>query len=360
MTENNPETTTEDAGNKSVPAKKTASKKSGSTELTRIHVALLLLVIIIISGGAYLYSRIHVVNQSMQDLAEYTAGNNKAVNDKISALEKNMEQLNAQFQTLNNALTELYQQQPGNNEDWALAEVEYLLIIASHRLLLERDVATALTAMEAAARRLQALGSPDLIPVREQLTADINKLKTVNSVDITGVSIYLADLIERASNLPLKNGVIIGAQESAGPAAQDLEHAGGRGFMNSLWQELKSLVVIKKSGEVKQELLLPGQDYFLYQNLRLELESARLSVLRRDTDNLHSSIALLLDWLEQYFDGSDSGVANVMETLKQMATLKLDPPLPDINSSLETLRAYMRGRENAQSTAGPDPLALAS
>ena len=91
------------------------------------------------------------------------------------------------------ALVSLYQDKRGSNEDWALAEVEYLLIIAMHRLLLEEDVMTALAAMEAADLRLKDLGNPGLLPVRQQLATDINQLRSVNLADIAGMAIYLAD-----------------------------------------------------------------------------------------------------------------------------------------------------------------------
>jgi uroporphyrin-3 C-methyltransferase len=95
-------------------------------------------------------------------------------------------------------------------------------------------------------------------------------------------------------------------------------------------------------------LLLPGEEYFLTQNLRLELESARLSVLRADTGNLRASIVLIKSWLRQYFDTRDSAVINVMETLDQMQLIELKPALPDISSSVETLRAYLRGTANEE------------
>ncbi|MEE9575237.1 MAG: uroporphyrinogen-III C-methyltransferase, partial [Gammaproteobacteria bacterium] len=118
-----------------------------------------------------------------------------------------------------------------------------------------------------------------------------------------------------------------------------------------LWQEIKSLVVIKRSGEVKQALLLPGEEYYLYQNLRLELESARQSVLRSDSLNLRSSIDLILTWTRRYFDTSNSAVINVMETLDKMRSVELKPELPDISSSLESLRAYIRENDSESSVA---------
>ncbi|MCK5499075.1 MAG: uroporphyrinogen-III C-methyltransferase, partial [Gammaproteobacteria bacterium] len=245
------------------------------------------------------------------------------------------------------ALASLYQDKRGSNEDWAIAEVEYLLIIAMQRLLLEEDVTTALAAMEAADLRLKNMGNPGLLPVRQQLAADMNQLRSVNLADTVGMAIYLADMVDLSADLPLKSGVIVATkdQSSADANPSDDEPVVDplwKRIPKILWHEIKSLVVIKRSGEVKQALLLPGEEYFLYQNLRLELESARQAVLRSDSQNLRSSIDLVLPWIRKYFDTSDSAVINVMETLDKMRSVELKPELPDISSSLESLRAYIR------------------
>ncbi len=251
----------------------------------------LVLICALIGGGYHLWNELQ---QTKVDLAEVTnngqaqtglmAGNIAVLEDAIKQLElKQIEQ--------SEALASLYKDKRGNNEDWALAEVEYLLIIAMHRLLLEEDVATALAAMEAADLRLRNLGNPGLLPVRQQLASDINQLRSVNLVDITGLAIYLADLVELSDDLLLKSSVLSVETEHALSSEAnyaDVEDPFWKKLPRLLWQEIKSLVVIKRSGEVKQALLLPGEEYFLTQNLKLELESARQSVLRLDSENLQS------------------------------------------------------------------------
>ncbi len=315
----------------------------------------LVLICTLIGGGYHLWNELQ---QTKVDLAEVTnngqaqtglmAGNIAVLEDAIKQLElKQIEQ--------SEALASLYKDKRGNNEDWALAEVEYLLIIAMHRLLLEEDVATALAAMEAADLRLRNLGNPGLLPVRQQLASDINQLRSVNLVDITGLAIYLADLVKLSDDLLLKSSVLSVETEHALSSEAnyaDVEDPFWKKLPRLLWQEIKSLVVIKRSGEVKQALLLPGEEYFLTQNLKLELESARQSVLRLDSENLRASIDFIQFWLRQYFDTSDSSVVNVMETLDKMRSVELKPALPDTSSSLESLRAYVHEAASTP-TIGP-------
>jgi len=298
-------------------------------------------------GGYYLWKELQ---QTKADLAEM--GNNAQVQSglragNIAAMENAIKQLGQKQNEQSDALASLYRDTQGNNEDWAIAEVEYLLIIAMHRLLLEEDVMTALAAMEAADLRLKGLGDPGLLPVRKQLTTDMNQLRAVNHPDIAGMAIYLADMVDLSADLPLKSEVTTNTiaahslDEDQANDGVDVDPFWKR-LPKIIWLEIKSWVVIKRTGDVNQALLLPSEEYFLTQNLRLELESARLSVLRADSGNLRASVVLIQSWLRQYFDTSDSAVMNVMETLDQMQAIELKPALPDISSSVESLRAYLR------------------
>ena len=101
-------------------------------------------------------------------------------------------------------------------EDLIFAEVAYLLGIAQQRLSFERDVPTAIRAMEAADQRLLNLIRPDLETVRAVLMADINDLRAVPVVDTTGPALYLADVLKRIDSLPFQGGLSRASDEDAG------------------------------------------------------------------------------------------------------------------------------------------------
>jgi uroporphyrin-III C-methyltransferase len=350
MTESNNSSPAEDGQS---PENGDVSKKSKAENKqdVKIYSLILIILILLIASGVYFVVETKDISKTHQLLGSTVENQNQKINLRINELLQKIEVLQDHIDVLADSLSDMYDNQPASNEDWALAEAEYLLIIANHRLLLEQDVHTALTAMEAAALRLEGLGSVGLIPVREQITADINSLKAVNTVDITGLSIYLADLIDRIEDMPVRKMNFekpVTANDQSQQSIPGENESTLRKIISQLWQELKSLIVIKKSGEINNVLLLPDQEYFLYQNLRIELENARLSVLRRNTENLQSSIKLITNWLQTYFDTGDNGVANMLDSLNRMSVLILDPVLPDISSSLETLRAYIRQHETAK------------
>lgn len=239
-----------------------------------------------------------------------------------------------------------------DNLDLALAEVEQLLIMATHNLTLQHNVTIALAALEAADRRLAGLNIPELQTIRAQLAADMNALRSVNTVDTAGLSLYLADLSGRITRLPL-NRVQVLDETTAISTVDDAARPVWQRLLLSIWQEFKGMFIVTRVGSNAKATLLPDESWFLYQNLRLQIETARLAVIRQDTETLQSALQQLTGWLTDYFDTSDSGVANILETANKMAALDLDPELPDISSSLESLRVFIKSRAAVDMTVEP-------
>lgn len=308
--------------------------------------------------SAYLFYQLKQSGQAEQGLEEKlveTRANLEELQSGLTELDKNdrdsdqrMESIEREQALLLNNFHEQSRRQSMGNKDWALAEVEHLLVVATHRLQLEQSVDLALVAMQAADDRLKDIADPGLLSVRRQLVADMNSLKEIAPVDISGLALFLSDLVGRATDLPLKPVVI--SDQSIQTDKPEAVGSNWEKLLASIWAEMRDLVQVSKRGEDRPATLMPQQRYFLYQNLRLQLESARYAVLRRDTENLHVSVGIIADWLNGYFDTSDSGVANILESMSRMSSLELRPALPGISSSLETLRAHRRS-----SNAGPDP-----
>jgi uroporphyrin-3 C-methyltransferase len=302
-------------------------------------------------GGLYLAYRNQDTGLSTRATVEGLLGSGEMLSARIKELEIQLDQLHEQQEITSRSVQDLVRELPGGNEDWALREVEFLLIIATHHLELERNIDAALGAMQAADLRLRGLDGTALEQVREQLTGDIKRLQELNTVDIRGQARFLGDLANRVNSLPLA-----GVDKGTGKNAEVLQAPPGehKGILDALWQELRNLVVIRHEEEKQRALLAPNQEYFVYQNLRLELESARLSLLRRDTENLHASVASLHTFLTEYFDMNDPAVVKVMASLQQLSSINLDPTVPDISSSLESLRAYMREKAEVSPQGAED------
>ena len=263
------------------------------------------------------------------------------IEQEVRKLQLGFEKSQKQLRDLEKNIAALVRQDNSGNDDWQLAEIKYLLLIASHRLRLEADVSMALSALQAADDRLKDNDDPRLLLIREAIAKDMNALKAVNTVDIPGLSLFLSDLIDRVNQLPLQKAKVSSETNTSVAIKKNTKW---EQLKSSVWQEIKDLVIISRRGDETIATLMPEQKYFLFQNLRLQLESARYAVLRRDSYNLEVSIDIITNWLNDYFDAGDNGVANILDSLTQMKSLQLNPVLPNIGS-LQVLRTYMNDIE---------------
>jgi uroporphyrin-III C-methyltransferase len=94
-------------------------------------------------------------------------------------------------------------------------------------------------------------------------------------------------------------------------------------------------------------LLSPEQSYFLRENLKLRLLSARLALLSRDETVFKSDLKSAQEWLARYFDGQAKSVVNAAATLHQLAENSISIAVPDVSASLEAARAAKLTREGA-------------
>ena len=244
---------------------------------------------------------------------------------------------------LQRSVSALYEKETQTSVDWVLAETEYLVLAATQRLALERDVGTAIAALRGADQRLQSAEHPDLIPVREQIIKDITALEGVNQPPVETLAIYLATTIAVVDDLPTKpiaEEVAPFSSTRAGEyAAEDWRRLG-----YSIWSDLVDLVEVKDADLPDSVLFDPELRYFLRQNLKIELASARLSVLRRDSKNLAASVELINTLLENYYDTSDAKVGNITKQLNEAKAMDFAPAMPSITTSLDVIRKYRLAR----------------
>ena len=309
---------------------------------------LFLFILLAVTAGASGYFILEFKRARVADQSEIQSLTDRldALQQSHASLMENSRRLDSRLTRTDDQLTGILhnlnslQRQRGDDAGWQLAEINYLLRIASQRLALVGDVDTVLAVLQSADAGLREIPDPALIPVREQLIADMNRLKSVPETDFTGLALALGDLAERADQLPLNPGAP--AEESRTPVDDpaETENRWNR-FARSIWQELKSLLVISRTERQSMALLAPRERLFLHRNLRLQLEAARLALLIRDGDQLRESAGSCLDWLNEYFDTGDNRVRNALEILQRAAGADLQQPAPSLNGTLNAFDEYL-------------------
>ncbi len=286
------------------------------------------------AAGYFLWTSQQALNN---DIAQ-TSTALRMLDSTIKSELKGLEELRAEQQALRAATQEMRSSMEKSHDFSTASDAEYLMRIASHRLLLEQDVATAITALEEANQHLGETADPALLGARQQLIDEITQLKAVPQPDIAGASLTLNSLQNQ-----LERWTPLGSQTKAPTASLPRET---QNFWGGTWQELKSLVIIRRTDQAVLPLTSPDQRFFLRHNLRLALETARLALLRRDTKTLHMSLSTARDWLARYFE-QDAAAKAAQDAITRLEKMDLAPPLPDISPSLKTLRAWLAHNSGA-------------
>ena len=250
----------------------------------------------------------------------------------------------AEFQGQRVAMEEMYRDLARAPDDWLLAEIEQTLNIASRELTLAGNVRAALIGLQAADQRLARADKLQVVQLRRAITQDMERLKALPLVDAQGVSVKLDNLMSLAPTLPLAvpDAIIPNAREVR---ANDANDNIGQRFGKDLWHEMKQLIRIREIDSGDPALLSPQQTYFLRENLKLRLLSARTSLIARDETNYKEDLKLAREMLTRYFDPKAKVNTNALAMLKQLAENPLSISSPDITASLTAVRAARAARE---------------
>jgi uroporphyrin-III C-methyltransferase len=256
---------------------------------------------------------------------------------KLGVLESRM----AESQNQQIALEALYQELSRNRDEWAYAEIEQSLLIASQQLQLAGNVRAALIALQAADDRLQHMQRPQHTSLRKAISRDMERLKALPHVDNVGISVRLDNIIKAVDTMPLAMEVRPRVQKDAAPdATGNFGSSAWSRFWREAWGEFRQMVHIQRMDKPDTPLLEPSQAFFLRENLKLRLIGARLALLSREQTSYKADLGAARDWIEKYYDTRDKSVTTAMANLKILHDNDISIELPDISSTLEALRNY--------------------
>jgi len=273
---------------------------------------------------------------------------------KIALLEARL----AESQAQQAALEALYRDLAPSRDEIAISEVEQVLVVASQQLQLAGNVSSALTALQLADTKLQRLDRPQFVPLRRALSRDMDRLKAVPYVDVVGMSLKLDQALAAVDTLPLA------MDERLPPPAPDSGALAAdvppwRRLLRDVWNDVKQLVRIESSDRPAAPLVPAAQQYYLRENLKLRLLTARIALLSRNDASFAADLTAVDGWIRQYFDTRARPVQMLQATIKQLAATPLPGETPDLSRSLEALRVLRLGQDRAVQGKGAATLAPA-
>lgn len=302
----------------------------------------------------------------------------------------------AESQSQQIALEALYQDLARGRDEAALAEIEQSLIAANQQLTLAGNVRVALIALQSADARLALADRPQLAPLRRALAADIERLQGVPRVDTVGIAVRLdraaaaIDLLPtapvasvrelvapdsgaaggevgqatdpKAAELPpdplrldatvpaaAANATATVTADGSGTVSAVPQSSSWRDTLRRVWAEFRAefrqLASLRRIDQEALPLITPEQAWFLRENLRLRLLSARLALLARDETSFRHDISAARGWIARYFDVRDPSALALTEILRELERAEIRIDLPEIGASIEAVRALRVSRD---------------
>lgn len=271
-----------------------------------------------------------VLHTQLEALAEQERQARQEISRQFDALDDAPRQL----QDLATAVEALRGRSEGPERAWSRAEAMFLLELAQRRLTLDRDIDTAIAALESADSRLAALRDQSFAPVRQQIARELQSLRVVNWPDTTGLLARLASAEEHAGTLSPRGMLANDTQRSAPAPAQS-------GFSRA-WsiarESLAKLIVVRHVEDRDATVMTAQQRVLRRQHLQLLLFSARTAIARHDEAGYRNALVQARQWLGEFFDLNDPAARALLEEIQALEPVDIDPPLPDISASSRTLR----------------------
>lgn len=297
-----------------------------------------------------LQSRQQAALAELEDAARQETARIGSLERELEELARRNESVNPRLSSLEDAIASLQGVSAGVRETWMLAEAEYYMQIANAQLQLAGKPHIAALALEFADERVRQMANPALADVRRALTQELQALRSMETADIEGMTLALANLAERTASLPLRQDVEVPDEASDGV---DPELTGFSRAVASVKSAFRDIVSVRRSDEPLTPLLAPEAAYFLRANLALQLQAARLALLQGEQQVFEQSLDDAANWLERYYDTDSGVVSSVLETIEQLQGSGVDVAAPDISQSLRLLRQY-RTLQGAQRRSGGD------
>lgn len=278
--------------------------------------------------------RLGELNRKLSELDTRDTDVQAQTEDKLATLSKRMDDTELK---LNEA-------QAPNERRWKLAEVEYLLRIANHRAILEQDVRGALQLTQAADEVLASMDDMSLHEVRAELAREITALKMVPGLDVTGIYARIEGLSANVGKLDqrkpfAREGGDVAAAAEGAPAPE-------RSVWGTIADRLLRFVKIEVSPALPRRPQLTSDELeYVHEMLRLQLEQAKLGLLRKDQNLYVGSLKSVGMWVTDYLDPQAAASVAFLDELAALEQIQLAVAMPDISGSLNLLRDLRRAEE---------------
>jgi uroporphyrin-3 C-methyltransferase len=291
------------------------------------------------------------IDKLQRDINELSAGGTRTTS-AIDSLRRNIDQsadlldsLPVRMSNLERSVAALQGVSIEARNTYLIAEAEYYMQIANAQLQLAGNPYLAALALEQADDRLLQMADPALTATRAAIADELAALEVMEKPDIAGVTLVLASLARVVDSLPLRSA---GGAAAAEATEEEDELSGPARVWAAVRNAASGLIKVTPPGGDQAALITPDVADLARSNLSLQLQAARLALLRGEQEIFEQSLDDADAWLALYFDTRSEQVRSTRQTMAEIRTEYASAAPPDISQSLRLLRQFKILAGNAQ------------
>lgn len=259
-------------------------------------------------------------------------------------------------------LTQSLQSVTYTDNQWMVAQANYLVNLASRKIWTDQDYKTAYLLLKNADSTLAQVNDQQLIPARQAIAADLNQISAHSFIDYDGLVLNLMRLSDAVDQLPLIPGykdMNVNFHDDSfndkKPVSSSLEdwkdnlEASTDHFLSRFIKVSKineptaidrCLVDAQNNADkieacqIYKAALPPEQATYLRENIRLKLLIAAQAVPRHQNEIYQSALHNVDEWIQAYFATNSSSVIDFVSELNQLMAVDITT-----NSSNESLKS---------------------
>ena len=291
-----------------------------------------------------------ILAQEAKLLATTSAERSDSAQAKLALVDAKLDAFNAQ----NTQVEALLQNAARTQSDYLLADIDSSLRLAQQQAQFTGNALTLIDALQQAQHRLGLSGEGGVFlqPVLAAIKRDLERLQTTGYPDIPAAVEKLDQLAGSIDSLPM-----LAQQPSktsdiniAVAAPNAMPQAKWQQWLMPAWVQIRSLLQISRVDMADAALIGPSELYFVRENLKLQLLSARTALLSRRLLAAQSAMAQVQKQLKTYGDMNTPAYKKAQELLTQAQSLSGSSGQDSVPAANDSARAIAAA--NARYQAG--------
>lgn len=365
----------------SVPSARVRRKSTGLS-LTSTLALIFLLVAIVAAAGAWFAQRrfevtIKQVGAQVLELKGQAEDARRDARQAIVLLEAQQLRIQQTEVALRDAqsqfaaLEQVWQNFNKGMEDSMLAnDVDRLLTVAGQQLRVSGNVNNAILALEHGLSMLVRADRPRFASLQRAISADLDRLRGVATVDIPGVSAKLEQVTNLLGKAPLLvpdeavPGLMSARDRNASPKVAAPAVSGrasvaetvsvAEDWWETIWRqmrasaksgaafvvrELSDVISVQRVTDKNALLMSPEQGALLRANLRARLLTAQMALLMHQSAIWQLELTTIEGAVASRYDAKSPETVNALRLLRELVSLNVAVVIPDISESMAALEA---------------------